>query len=75
MGLGKSDCREMNWVNSTLFWVGYPIGTPIDILLKTHGPPNILFKAHSDFVKKPIPKDAIESLWEFMVKGEKMWMQ
>ncbi|KAG5010531.1 hypothetical protein AAZX31_07G175200 [Glycine max] len=29
LGLEQSDCIEMPWINSTLYWFNYPVGTPI----------------------------------------------
>ncbi|KAI4356060.1 hypothetical protein L6164_000112 [Bauhinia variegata] len=75
LGLQKSDCIEMPWINSTLFWAEYPIGTPIDVLLAKHKAPQLFFKSRSDYVKKPIPKTVIENIWDLIVKGEKVYMQ
>ncbi|XP_054801400.1 berberine bridge enzyme-like 4 [Prosopis cineraria] len=75
LGLKESDCIGMPWVNSTLFWADYPIGTSIDELLVNHKQPTQFFKSKSDYVKQPIPKTAIESIWKWMIDGENMWMQ
>jgi hypothetical protein len=66
----------MPWVNSTLFWYGKPIGTPLEALLdEPKEPQNIYSKSQSDYVKKPIPKAAIESLWKLMIEGETWFFQ
>ena len=65
----------MPWVNITLFWNSYPAGTSLDVLLQRHGPPDTFFKSKSDFVKKPIPKNAMESMWQILIKGEKVSLQ
>ncbi|XP_028788737.1 berberine bridge enzyme-like 17 [Neltuma alba] len=75
LGLKESDCTEMPWVNSTLFWADYPIGTSLDELLAQHKRPTEFFKSKSDYVKEPIPKSAIESMWKLMIEGEKMRME
>jgi len=76
LGLKKSDCIEMPWVNSTLFWEDLPVGTPIEALLPTSGePPAIYFKSRSDYVKNPIPKTAFKQMWDLMTKYNNIWMQ
>ncbi|CAL8148703.1 unnamed protein product [Prunus armeniaca] len=75
LGLQLKDCFEMSWVESTLFWADQPIGTPVNFLLnRPQGPPNF-FKSKSDYVKEPIPKQGIESIWQIMLKMDKVLMQ
>ncbi|KAL5054356.1 hypothetical protein RYX36_035038 [Vicia faba] len=73
LGLKNSDCFSMPWINSTLFAYGRPIGTPLEALLE--GPQAGYSKGQSDYVKKPIPKIALESIWEKMIEGETLFMQ
>ncbi|KAF7803553.1 berberine bridge enzyme-like 17 [Senna tora] len=76
LGLQKSDCIEMPWVNSTLFWVFGPNQNPIEVLLTKLKPPTLFFKSRSDYVKEPIPKSGIESIWKLMIEGgDNVWMQ
>ncbi|XP_027348371.1 berberine bridge enzyme-like 17 [Abrus precatorius] len=76
LGLKQSDCTQMPWINTTLFWADLPIDTPIEALLSVpKEPPSVYFKAKSDYVKKPIPKEALNSLWNWMIKGKTTWMQ
>ncbi|RHN50404.1 putative tetrahydroberberine oxidase [Medicago truncatula] len=76
LGLNKSDCFSMPWINSTLFWHDKPIGTPLEALLDEPKDPQPLYKKYkSDYVKKPIPKEAIESIWKLMIEGEDLFMQ
>ncbi|KAK7319604.1 hypothetical protein RJT34_04327 [Clitoria ternatea] len=76
LGLKQSDCIQMPWINSTLYWAGHPIGTPIETLTSIPKEPMIsYFKAKSDYVKHPIPKDKLMSIWDLMIKGENIWMQ
>ncbi|XP_058733895.1 berberine bridge enzyme-like 17 [Vicia villosa] len=71
LGLKKTDCFSMPWVNSTLFSYLKPIGTPLEALLdEPKNPKPVYAKSKSDYVKKPIPKEAIESLWKLMIEGE-----
>lgn len=76
LGLLHSDCTEMPWINSTLYWDGYPIGTRIEALLDVAtGPLSHSYKTMSDYVKKPIPKTGLESIWELMIKFECVRME
>ncbi|CAJ2678413.1 unnamed protein product [Trifolium pratense] len=76
LGLKKSECFSMPWVNSTLFWYGKSIGTPLEALLDEPKDPELVYsKSQSDYVKKPIPKEAIESMWKLMIEGETLFFQ
>ncbi|KAK7400481.1 hypothetical protein VNO78_11689 [Psophocarpus tetragonolobus] len=76
LGLKQTDCIQMPWVNSTLFWFGLPIGSPIEALLPTpQEPPATYSKSKSDYVKTPIPKEAIKKIWDLMIKVNNIWMQ
>ncbi|XWS20770.1 hypothetical protein CRYUN_Cryun31cG0131000 [Craigia yunnanensis] len=67
LGLKQSDCMEMSWIQSTLFWAGYRNGTPLDVLLnRTQN--KFFYKVKSDYVKDPIPKTGLETLWKWMMK-------
>ncbi|KAI5386443.1 berberine bridge enzyme-like 17 [Lathyrus oleraceus] len=73
LGLKKSDCFSMPWINTTLFAYGRPIGTPLEALLEE--PHAGYFKGQSDYVKRPIPKVTLESMWKKMIEGETLFMQ
>jgi len=76
LGLKKSDCSSMSWINSTFFWYGKPIDSPLEALLdEPKDPKPVYFKGKSDYVKKPIPRDALESMWKLMIEGETLYMQ
>ncbi|MED6133227.1 hypothetical protein PIB30_026555 [Stylosanthes scabra] len=76
LGLVQSDCNEMPWINSTLYWYNYPTGTPIQTLVNApKGPEQYYFKTMSDYVKKPIPKESLESIWDVMIKIERVRME
>jgi len=76
LGLKESDCIEMAWVNSTLFWYEMPKDTPITALLPTSQEPDTLyFKSKSDYVKTPIPKTALKQIWDLMTKYNNILMQ
>ncbi|KAF8096114.1 hypothetical protein N665_0317s0020 [Sinapis alba] len=74
--LKREDCYEMSWLNTTMFWMNYPVGTPTSILLdRPSNPPGQFYKGKSDYVKKPIPKEGMEKIWRTMLKFNNVWMQ
>lgn len=76
LSLKEEECREMSWVESTVFWYDYPIGTPLDVLLKRLNGPKEFYKIKSDYVKQPISKPGLESIFETMSKigiGSMKW--
>ncbi|MED6145140.1 hypothetical protein PIB30_022283 [Stylosanthes scabra] len=76
LGLVQSDCNEIPWINSTLYWYNYPIGSPIETLVNApKGPEQYYFKTMSDYVKMPIPKESLESIWDLMIKVERVRME
>ncbi|XWS17966.1 hypothetical protein CRYUN_Cryun32bG0001700 [Craigia yunnanensis] len=75
LGLQQSDCIEMSWVESTLFWAGFPNGTSIDILLDTVQDDRVFYKTKSDYYKKVIPKEGLETLWEVLMDIEDIFIQ
>nr|GMD66534.1 cannabidiolic acid synthase-like [Ipomoea batatas] len=71
LGLTKEDCREMSWVESCLYFGGFPIGTPTNVLQRRVQLSRVqYFKAKSDYVKTPIPMEGLEGIWEFFFKDE-----
>ncbi|KAK3188770.1 hypothetical protein Dsin_028331 [Dipteronia sinensis] len=76
LGLQIRDCNEMSWVNSTIFWAGFPVGTPIDVLLDRPKGTQVSFKSKSDYVKSVIPKKSLEKIWKKMIDLDiETWMQ
>ncbi|CAH8349702.1 unnamed protein product [Eruca vesicaria subsp. sativa] len=76
LGLKRQDCQEMSWIKTTLFWEDLPVGTPTSILLDRPSRPEKFFKSKSDYVKKPIPKEGIEKIFNVMLKfSNNMYMQ
>ncbi|KMS95628.1 hypothetical protein BVRB_006390 [Beta vulgaris subsp. vulgaris] len=69
LGLKKSDCHEMSWIESVLFWAKYPIGTtPVEVLLERK--PTTLWHQtrKSDYVKEPIPREGFEFILKKMIE-------
>ncbi|GJX68757.1 berberine bridge enzyme-like protein 8 [Tanacetum coccineum] len=70
LGLLKSDCIEMSWVESVVFYTEFPLGTPTKVLLSRK--PQILkpFKIKSDYLQEPISKKGFELIFEKMKELE-----
>ncbi|KAI9198625.1 hypothetical protein LWI28_019297 [Acer negundo] len=76
LGLQIRDCNEMSWVNSTIFWASFPVGTPIDVLLDRPKGTQVSFKSKSDYVKSVISKKSLEKIWKKMIDLDiETWMQ
>ncbi|KAL3522904.1 hypothetical protein ACH5RR_015738 [Cinchona calisaya] len=60
LGLKKSDCWQMSWIETMLWWYNFKIGTAKEALLRRTLDSVI-------FLKTPIPKYALESLYKKMV--------
>ncbi|XP_022873114.1 berberine bridge enzyme-like 21 [Olea europaea var. sylvestris] len=74
LGLTKQDCKEMSWIQSILFWGNFDNGTSENVLLDRKGGPPNFFKRKSDYLKTPIPKEGLESLWKKMIELGKAGM-
>ncbi|KAI3439208.1 FAD-binding PCMH-type domain-containing protein [Psidium guajava] len=74
LGLKVSDCAEMSWIESVLYFAGYKKDDPPELLLDR----NILyksnFKAKSDFVQEPIPEVGLRGIWERFLEEEIVFM-
>ncbi|XP_074267503.1 berberine bridge enzyme-like 4 [Silene latifolia] len=76
LGLKTSDCLEMPWVKTHLFWNNLPQTTPIEVLLqRAPTPPHNFQKHKSDYVKTPIPRVGLEAIWKKMMEIETVLMQ
>lgn len=72
--LSGKDCKEMPWINSTLFWDGIPSGTSIDVLLSREYE-RLSRKVKSDYVKKPIPEAGLELMWKELLEMDGLVME
>ncbi|XP_051135470.1 berberine bridge enzyme-like 21 [Andrographis paniculata] len=63
LGLKKSDCLEMRWIDSILNWAGFDNKTSPRVLLNRIPKSVDYLKRKSDYVKTPIPKSAMEKLF------------
>ncbi|XP_050226081.1 berberine bridge enzyme-like 8 [Mercurialis annua] len=68
LGLVQSDCIEMSWVESVLFWTDFRAGTPTTALLSRTPQSLTYLKRKSDYVKKIIPRDELEKIWQKMIE-------
>ncbi|KAL3522940.1 hypothetical protein ACH5RR_015774 [Cinchona calisaya] len=68
LGLKKSDCLQMSWIETMLWWYNFKIGTANEALLRRTPDSVIFLKRKSDYVQTPIPKYALESLFKKMVQ-------
>ncbi|CAN0911630.1 Berberine bridge enzyme-like 3 [Linum grandiflorum] len=62
LGFKEEDGKEMSWLDSVLFWVPFPEGTPAEALLSrnsssTHN------KMMSDYLTEVIPKESLAGIW------------
>ncbi|GFP84206.1 tetrahydrocannabinolic acid synthase [Phtheirospermum japonicum] len=71
LGLTRSDCIEMSWIESVMYIAGYQLKTSPKVLLKAKPLFLDYFKAKSDFLTKPIPKDGLEGLWDRLMQDNK----
>ncbi|XP_015878344.4 tetrahydroberberine oxidase-like [Ziziphus jujuba] len=71
LGLEISDCKEMSWIGSVMYFSGYPEGTTIEALRDRVPQRRNFFKAKSDFVNEPISESVLEVLWKWCLEEEK----
>ncbi|CAI0545659.1 unnamed protein product [Linum tenue] len=63
LGVSRSDCIEMSWIQSILYSADFPINGSLEVLRnRTTG--SAKFKGKSDYVKEPIPISGFEGIWE-----------
>lgn len=75
LGLRQKDCLEMKWIESVLFWTGFPTGTPIETLLSRIPQLSTHSKMKSDYLKKPMTRDGIDNLLKKMLEVKTPVMQ
>ncbi|KAL1214967.1 Berberine bridge enzyme-like 25 [Cardamine amara subsp. amara] len=71
LGLTQSDCIEMSWIESILYFAQFPKGTPPEVLLQGISLlGKVYFKAKSDFATKPIPALGLKGMLKRLIKEE-----
>ncbi|KAK6150156.1 hypothetical protein DH2020_017681 [Rehmannia glutinosa] len=74
LGLQRTDCHEMPWINSVLFWANYDNTTSPNVLL-SRTPDSVNFlKRKSDYVKSPISISNLQSIFRKMIQIGKVGM-
>ncbi|KAL8265348.1 hypothetical protein R6Q59_023478 [Mikania micrantha] len=71
LGLKPSDCQEMNWTQSVLWYYKFPAGSPDSTLLSRTPRSLVHLKRKSDYVKKPISKQGLGFIFKKMVELER----
>lgn len=74
LGLQAEDCKEMSWIDSTIYFAGFQRGSPLEILLDKTQLYKASFKAKSDFVTEPIPEAGLEGIWKRFLEEELVFM-
>ncbi|KAL2249851.1 berberine bridge enzyme-like 18 [Sesamum indicum] len=69
LGLLREDCMEMSWIQSILYFAGFPIESR-EVLLNRTQPDVRYFKAKADYVQKPIPEYGFEGIWRLFYEPE-----
>ncbi|KAG6642509.1 hypothetical protein I3843_09G140900 [Carya illinoinensis] len=70
LGLVREDCTEMSWIESVLYFGGFPSGESLDVLLNRTPLIRPIFKAKSDYVIEPISEVGLEGIWERFYEKE-----
>ncbi|XP_031404412.1 berberine bridge enzyme-like 22 [Punica granatum] len=64
LGLKATDCTEMSWIQSVMYFAGYQKGEGLEVLLDRTTQYKSNFKAKSDYVKEPIPETGLKGIWD-----------
>ncbi|CAI0545929.1 unnamed protein product [Linum tenue] len=71
--LTGQDCREMSWIQSILYFAGYPNNATYDELLDSRSSAPVQFdkvKAKSDYVEAPLPVKVLQGIWKRLYELE-----
>jgi FAD/FMN-containing dehydrogenase len=71
LGLKKEDCIELSWINAVIWYNdadAYNSGAKPESLLDRNVNMASFGKRKSDYVQKPISKDALELIWKKMIE-------
>lgn len=70
LGLVHQNCTEMSWIQSVLYFAGFPIMESLDVLLNRTTQFKDFFKVKSDYVKEPISETGLEGLYKRLLEKE-----
>ncbi|KAH0917853.1 hypothetical protein HID58_025513, partial [Brassica napus] len=75
LGLNKSECLEIKWIESVLFWLSIPPGTaPTSVILNRIPQKQIYLKRKSDYVQKPISRTGLDAIFKVLLENENVTM-
>ncbi|KAJ0236991.1 Berberine bridge enzyme-like 9 [Hirschfeldia incana] len=75
LGLNKTECLEMKWIESVLFWLSIPPGTaPTSVMLNRIPQKQIYLKRKSDYVQKPISRTGLDAIFKVLLENENVTM-
>nr|XP_043608848.1 berberine bridge enzyme-like 21 [Erigeron canadensis] len=66
LGIQKTDCKEMSWIKSELFWSSSEKNSEEVLLKRTFSPK--FAKRKSDYLQTPIPRNGLESILQKMLE-------
>ncbi|WCJ24345.1 FAD-binding Berberine family protein [Euphorbia peplus] len=70
LGLRAENCSEMSWIESAVYFAGFPKGSPLEVLLDKTQMYKASFKAKSDFATIPIPEHGVEGIIDKLEEEE-----
>ncbi|OVA12252.1 FAD linked oxidase [Macleaya cordata] len=73
LGLESKDCREMSWIQSTLYFANLPVEGSLDVLLNRTQSKRYS-KGKSDYVNEPISQIGLEGIYRRLLKEERPGM-
>lgn len=72
LGLMQENCTEVTWIESVLYFAGFPITKDsINMLLDRSTQYEGFFKAKSDYVTKPVSETGLEGLLRILLEEKK----
>lgn len=70
LGLQETDCVEMSWIESALYFAGFEAGSAAEFLLDRTVRYKSSFKAKSDFVREAMPESVFTGINERLMQEE-----
>ncbi|OVA00260.1 FAD linked oxidase [Macleaya cordata] len=68
LGLNRSDCTEMSWVESHVYF--YAPGRPVEFLWDRDHETKSFLKVKADYAREPISKAGLEGIWKRFMGGQ-----
>lgn len=67
LGITRSDCAMVQWIDYNLYHFGFPLGNTAPLFLSRTPPGSIPYlKIKSDFVPRPLPKKGLKKIMDLM---------